>query len=261
MNSSGSLVVVRGGRDVLEDRLEQRLEVVVVGKRSVGGPIAGCRARASGGVHDRHVQQGVDVEVGHIFLQVRGKPQQQVVGLLLDLGDAGVGPVCLVHEQDDGKLGLERLAQHEARLRQGALRGIHQQHHAVDHRQAALDLAAEIGVAGGVDDVDRHGNVGVGAVVGDRSVLREDRDALLALEIVRVHRALFDVRVLPERAGLAQHGVHEGRLAVIDVRDDRDVAEVRTEGMRHEGILAGGVLPGCRHPPGYLRQASCPRNR
>ena len=49
---------------------------------------------------------------------------------------------------------LQRLAEHELGLRHGAFGGVDQQHHAVDHRQDALDLAAEVGVAGRVDDVD-----------------------------------------------------------------------------------------------------------
>ena len=69
--------------------------------------------------------------------------------LLLDLGDAGVGAVGLVDQEDDGQLRLERLAQHEAGLRQRALARVDEQHDAVDHRQAALDLAAEVGVARG----------------------------------------------------------------------------------------------------------------
>ena len=44
--------------------------------------------------------------------------------------------------------------QHEAGLRQRAFGGVDQQHDAVDHRQRALHLAAEVGVAGRVDDVD-----------------------------------------------------------------------------------------------------------
>ena len=48
----------------------------------------------------------------------------------------------------------ERLARNEAGLRHRAFDGIDQQQHAVDHRQHALDLAAEIGVPGRVDDVD-----------------------------------------------------------------------------------------------------------
>ena len=79
-------------------------------------------------------------------------------------------------------------------------------------------------MAGRVDDVELH------VAVADRGVLREDRDALLALEIHRVHDALGDVLVLAERAGLPEHGVDQRRLAVVDVGDDRDVAEVGAEG-------------------------------
>ena len=39
--------------------------------------------------------------------------------------------------------------------------------------------------------------------------------------------------VLAEGAGLPEHGVDEGRLAVVDVRDDRDVAEVIARGEGH----------------------------
>ena len=38
--------------------------------------------------------------------------------------------------------------------------------------------------------------------------------------------AVVDVLVRAERAGLPQHGVDEGGLAVVDVGDDGDVAEV-----------------------------------
>ena len=53
----------------------------------------------------------------------------------------------------------------------------------------------------------------------------EDRDAALALEIVRVHRALGDDLAGAERAGLLEQAVDERGLAVIDVRDDGDVAD------------------------------------
>jgi hypothetical protein len=91
---------------------------------SGSSPLAGRlreAAPATGRVDDRHVQQRIDVEVGHVVDEVAGETQQQVVGLLLDLRDAGVGAVGLVDQQDDGQLRLERLAQHEAGLRQRAL--------------------------------------------------------------------------------------------------------------------------------------------
>jgi hypothetical protein len=75
-------------------------------------------------------------------------------------------------------------------------------------------------VAGGVDDVQ------LDAVVVKRSVLGEDRDALLALEVHRVHHAIGHVLTLAEGARLPQHRVHKRRLAVVDVGEDRHVADV-----------------------------------
>ena len=130
------------------------------------------------------------------------------------------GTVDLVDDDDRLQALGQRLARDEARLRHRPLDGIDQQQHAVDHRQHALDLAAEVRMAGRVDDVD------VRALVVDRTVLREDRDAALALEVVRVHDALGHVLVLAERSGLREQLVDQGGLAVIDVRDDRDVAQL-----------------------------------
>jgi len=80
-------------------------------------------------------------------------------------------------------------------------------------------------VAGRVDDVD----VGDGAArirPFDAGALGEDGDPALFLEVGRIHRPLLDSLVVAEGAGLAEQLVDEGRLAVIDVRDDRDVAKV-----------------------------------
>ena len=170
---------------------------------------------------------GVAVDDRELDLALVGvEVEEQLVDLVDDLGDAGVGAVDLVDDEDHGQSRLQRLAQHEARLRQRPLGGVDQQQHAVDHRQAALDLAAEVGVAGGVDDVE------LDVLVAQRGVLGEDRDALLALEVHRVHDAVVDVLALAEGAGLPQHGVDERRLAMVDVGDDRDVADV-VAGFEH----------------------------
>jgi hypothetical protein len=67
-----------------------------------------------------------------------------------------------------------------------------EQDHAIDHRQAALDLTAEVGVAGCVDDVDGH------PAVPDRGVLGQDRDALFPFQVAGVHDPLGDLRPGPE---------------------------------------------------------------
>ena len=189
-------------------------------------PFSGSSRRGAaglgGGVDDREVE-------GVLAVVLVEQVHEELVGLVDDLGDPGVAAVDLVDDQHDRHVGVERLAQHEPGLGERALGGVDQQHDAVDHGQAALDLAAEVGVARGVDDVDRHRlAVGRRAGVVDRGVLGEDRDALLALEVTGVHDPLGDALglVLGERAGLAEHRVDQGGLAVVDVRDDRDVAEV-----------------------------------
>ncbi len=143
---------------------------------------------------------------------------------------AGVGAVDLVDDEDGCELRFERLREDVAGLRQRAFGGVDEQNDAVDHLEGALDLTAEVGVAGGVDDVDlRLGSAG--AVVLDRGVFCEDGDAALAFEVVGVHDAFGYGLVRAKCAGLAKHGVDEGGLAVVDVGDDGDVAD---------GLGAGG---------------------
>ena len=170
----------------------------------------------------------VGVDDGELDLVVVGvEVEEQLVDLVDDLGDAGVGPVDLVDHEDDGQPGLERLAQDEPGLGLGALGRVDQEEHAVDHGQGPLHLAAEVGVAGRVDDVELH------VAVPDRGVLGQDGDALLPLQVVGVEDALAHVLVLSEDAGLPEHGVDQRGLAVVDVGDDGDVPEILPRG--HEG--------------------------
>ena len=170
---------------------------------------------------------GVAVDDGKLDLALVGvEVEEELVDLVHDLVDARVGAVDLVHDQQYGKPCLERLAQDEARLRERALARVDEQQDAVDHPQGALDLAAEVGVARRVDDVDAV--VGVGALVEplDGRVLGQDRDAALALQVVRIHDPLAELLARVERLALAQQLVDQRGLAVVDVGDDRDVAQV-----------------------------------
>ena len=64
-------------------------------------------------------------------------------------------------------------------------------------------------VAGGVVEADR---------------VRLDRDAALALEIHRVEHLRLHLAGL-QRAGQLEETIGERRLAVVDVRDDRKIAD------------------------------------
>src|SRR4051812_25445839 len=70
-----------------------------------------------------------------------------------------------------------------------------------------------------IDDID------VRAVPFDRRALGEDGDPTLLLKVVGIHRPFLDPLVVSEGSRLPEELVDEGRFAVIDVRDDRDVAQ------------------------------------
>src|SRR5207244_4417528 len=104
------------------------------------------------------------------------------------------------------------------RLRQRTFTRIHEQQHAVHDLQRALHLAAEVTVAGRIHNVD------LGTTVKDGGVFGEDGDAALALELVRIHYAL-DVRLIGfEDSTLPEHAVNQRRFSMINVRDNRHVA-------------------------------------
>ena len=224
-------------RNVLEQHVEQRVQVLAVGVLAVGRLGGAGDARATRGVQRRQAERVFSSRL-RFGVQVGGDVEQQVVALGHHLGDTRVGTVGLVDHKDHRQVCGQRLAQHEPGLRQRAFGGIDEQQHPVDHRQPALDFAAEVGVPGRVDDVDDgHRAVRVLAVHG--GVLRQDRDALFLLQVTRVHQAFDDVvAAMSQRPRLPQHRIHQGRLAVIDVSDDGDVSEIHVGDCFSAGRLS-----------------------
>ena len=170
-------------------------------------------------VSGRRARLGVGVEHGKIELIFFGvEIDEQVVDFVQHFLRARVGAVDLIDDDDRRELGFERLAQHVAGLRQRAFTGVHQQHDAIHHLQSAFDFAAEIAVAGRVDDVDLY------VVIEDGRVLGEDGNAALALQFVRIHHPFDVVLVGAKGAALLQHGIDQRGLAVVNVGDDGDIA-------------------------------------
>ena len=134
--------------------------------------------------------------------------------------DALVGTVDFVDDHDHAVTELERAGEDEARLRHGSLRRVNQQDDAVDHFQNTLHLAAEVGVTRGVDDVD------LGVTVADGGVFGENGDAAFALKVARVHDALDDLLIFAVDAALLEHFIDQRGLAVVNVGNDGDVAEL-----------------------------------
>ena len=95
---------------------------------------------------------------------------------------------------------FQGLLEHKPRLRPRAFEGIDQNQRPVGHLQHALDFAAEIGVAGRVDDVDLH------ALVDEGDVLGENGDAAFPFQIVGIEDAIPLELRLAELAALAATG-------------------------------------------------------
>ena len=135
------LRVKGGGRDRLDEQVEQRFEILALRfgiKR--GGAGLGVR---------------VDDWEGDLLL-IGVEVEEELLNFVDDLGHSGVGAVDLVDDENHRQLRFKSLAQHEARLRQRPFAGVNEQQYAVDHEESALNLAAEVGVAGSVDDVQLH---------------------------------------------------------------------------------------------------------
>ena len=208
LHGQRGVLVNLGGGHVVDDHIEQRVHVHI----AVVGVKTGKAIHGAGIDHVLHGELKLVVggaQVGH-------KVQAVVVGLL----GVGAGTIDLVDDDHDLEAGVDSVTQHEAGLGHGALKGVDQQQGAVGHTQHALDLAAEVGVARGVDDVD------LDVLVLDRDVLGENRDAALALLVVGIQDAVLDLLVGTEGVRGTQELVDHRRLAVVDVSDDGDVPQI-----------------------------------
>ena len=119
---------------------------------------------------------------------------EQVEDFVDDLDVALFRLVDLVDAHDGAQADLQRLGDHELGLRHRAFGRVDKNDRAVDHVEDALYLAAEVGVAGRVDDVDAD------VVPDDRGGFRQDRDAALTFEVVRIHHPFGRGFVVAERA-------------------------------------------------------------
>ncbi len=184
LHAEGRIEVSLRRRHSLDDRLEQGVHAL---------------AAVLIQVTDEPALQSRAVQHGEIQLAVVG-PQfdEQVEGLVEGPVRVGLGTVDLVDDDDRLEPQLQGPHRDVAGLRHGPLVRVDQQQHRVDHAEHPLDLAGEIGVAGGIDDVDQ--------VVAplDGAVLGADGDAALPLDVVGVHDPFLNVLVGTKGVGCAE---------------------------------------------------------
>ena len=195
-------VLVVGG---VEDQGAQRRLGVALGRRDAG---------------DDRVEQ-----LGHPLARL-GRDAQDVLGrqaeYVLDLEGAAHRvrrrQVDLVQDRHDLEVVLEGLVAVGQRLGLDPLRGVHQEDGTLAGGQRAGDLVAEVDVARGVDQVEDV------AVVVDPHVLGLDGDAALPLDVHGVE-VLLPHEPGVDGSGDLEDAVRQGRLAVVDVADDGEVAD------------------------------------
>ena len=200
----GGLHIRLRGRNIIEYGFKKRLEV----RTQIFG-VVGADAPAGGA--EKH--GAVQLLVGGIQIN------EQIAAFVDDLVNPLVGPVNLVDNHDHPVAQLQGLGQDKAGLGHGALGGVHQKDDAVDHFQNPLHLAAKVGVAWGVHNVD------LGVAVLDGGVFGQNGDAPLSLQITGVHDAVHDFLILPVDAALLEHLVHQGGFAVVHVGYDSYVSQ------------------------------------
>ena len=150
----------------------------------------------------------------------RVEVDKQVVDLVEDLERPGVMTIDLVDTNYSGQSRFQSLLEHEASLRQGTFTGVDQQQNAVDHRERAFDLAAEVGMARSIDDINSD------RAPGNRGIFGQNGDATLALQGKGIEHPLHHLFVSAEDSRLAEQGVHEGGLAVVNVGDNCQVSDI-----------------------------------
>src|SRR5712672_3767026 len=155
--------------DGFDDSLEERQEIFrVIADFAMG------HADACVGVNDRKIEL--------VFRSV--EVDEKIVDFVEHFLGASVGAIDFIEHDDGWQLGRKGLLQDIASLRQRAFAGVNQDNDAIDHAQRTLDFAAEIAVAGRVNDID------FSVVKKESGILGENGDAALALEIVGIHDTL-----------------------------------------------------------------------
>src|SRR5262249_29577918 len=144
------------------------------------------------------------------------------------------------------------------RLRLYALGGVDHQQRALAGGERAVDLVGEIDVPWSVDQVEDV-VLAVARAVIEPHGLRLDGDAAFALDVHGIEDLLHHL-ALGETAGRLDQPVGQRRLAVVDMRDDGEVADI-FDGRVHGARISTRVL---KRQAGGLDDSwrlASPRNR
>ena len=200
--------------------------------------------------HVRHAEAGL----GGDHDGIGSVEPDDVLDLLLDLLRLGRRQVDLIEDRDDLVIVVERLVDVGERLRLDPLACVDHQQRALAGGERAVHLIGKVDMPGRVDEVE-HIGLAVSRLVVEADGLGLDRDAALALDVHRVEDLVLHLAV-GDRAAKLDQPVGQRRLAVVDMRDDREIADVFLGGCRHGAVLSipretgkGALAPRKKGPP------------
>ena len=179
---------------------------------------------------DHRLQQIVDAEAG-LGRHAHGVGRvdaDHVLDLLAHAVGVGRRQVDLVQDRDDLVIDVDGVIGVGQGLRLDALAGIDHQQRALAGRQRAADLVGEVDMARRVHQV-QHVGLAVERGVVEPHGLRLDGDAALALDVHRIEHLVVELAV-GHRAAAHQQPVGQGALAMVDMGDDREIADQRQVG-------------------------------
>ncbi len=179
-----------------------------------------------GQLGDNGFQHVLDAEagLGGNMHGLRSIDADHFLNLLFDALRLSSGQIDLVQHNHDFMVVVDGLIDIGQRLRFHALRGVHHKKRTFARGQRARDFIGEVDVSGRIDQV-QHIIFAVLRLVGKTDGLRLDGDAALALDVHRVEDLILHLaRVQP--AGQLDEAVGQRRLAVVDMGDDRKIANM-----------------------------------
>ncbi len=188
----------------------------------------------------------VEAGFGRDQHRLRSIYADHVLDLLTNALRLGGGQVDLVQDRNNVEPRIDRLIHISQRLRLNALTSINNKQRPLASRQTARNLIAEVHMSRRVHEI-QNVSLAVFGRIGEAHGLRLDCDAALALDVHRVEHLGFHVARV-ERAAKLDQAVGKRGLAVVNMGNDREVANVAEVGH-------GGRGDSRSHPP--CRAAKC----
>ena len=192
-------------RNVVDDGFKQRFHIPFSCGRIFGSVAASCRSEYKGGI-----------QLIVICIQFH----EQFQNFIDDIIRSCFRSVNFIYTNHYGMVQFQRFAQNEFCLGHGAFKGIYHQNNAVYHFQYTFYFAAEVCVAGCIDDIDLHITVIYCCVFG------KDRDPSFPFNIAAVHNTFLYRLIGTEDPALFQELVNQCGFTVVNMGNNGYISDI-----------------------------------